>query len=859
VTDEATRRLEQALHETLSLPVGARREHLERLAAQDETLALSLRKRLDEAETSSGASPAAEAALPESLGGCRILGVLGRGGMGTVYRAEQLNPRREVAIKVLRAAPDDTDALRRFRQEAEALALLNHPNIARVYAAGVEALPHGPVPYLILELVRGRTLLDWCNGAGLDTRRRVALIAAICKGVQHAHVRGVIHRDLKPANILVDEEGQPRIMDFGIARIVDEPGEATTRMTEAGQLVGTLPYMSPEQLSGDPSRIDLRTDVYALGVILYELLCGRRPRELDETTLMAALRSAETRPLVPLAKAMPAARGDLDTLVMKALSEDPERRYASAGEFAADLERFLDDRPIEARPPSSWYVFSRFTRRNRALVAASAIAVLALIASTIFSGWSALRERDARREAEARATETRAVNGFLNEMFASADPELAQGREVTVKEVLDAASAGLKTELAGQPQVAADVGLTLSGIYQSLGHYDRSEALLDGATAALQTLPDQAPDQLADLDRRRAKLRIDQGKYEEAERLARAAAERASAALGANDGQTLLARWTLAQAIDQQGRYDEAIALLRELIPLAGNLEQPLRVIAIDMRADLASALRDKGDYVEAERETLVLREEMTRARGELHPDVLTLLNNLGTIQQRLGKPVDAEATFKLAFERRKQVLGPDHPSTLLAQQNHTNALIEQKRGDEAEASARYLAEVVPRVRGRESQPAQVAMNSLAFLLEDKGDLVGAEKLYREILQIQSEQADPMRPETFATRNNLAMLLMREGKLAEAAKEFGVLLVATERALGKGHVYYALFANNTGECLTRLGRYAEAEPLLVESHAVLEKSFGATHARVRTSLERRAALYRATGRAKDAEALLESS
>ncbi|MBK6434421.1 MAG: serine/threonine protein kinase [Rhodanobacteraceae bacterium] len=313
-----------------------------------------------------------------------------------------------------------------------------------------------------------------------STRLRVcARCLRFCQGVQHAHQRGVIHRDLKPANILVDGDGRPKIMDFGIARVVNESSDAATRLTEAGQVVGTIPYMSPEQLRGESRKIDVRTDVFALGVILYELLSGKRPRNLDASSLFSAIKSAERKPMVPLAKIVPKFGGDLDTIVMKALADSPAQRYASVADFASDLERFLDDRPIEARAPSALYIAGKFARRHRALVTAASIAVVALIAATAFSLVSAQKEHEARSAAERSALIAESVNNFMDSMFAAALPQEALGREVSVREIVDQAARQLISNPPDDADVDARITHSLAQVYQVIGHYDEAKAMLD--------------------------------------------------------------------------------------------------------------------------------------------------------------------------------------------------------------------------------------------------------------------------------------------------------------------------------------------------------------------------------------------
>ena len=299
---------------------------------------------------------------PANLGNYRILRLLGEGGMGVVYQAEQEHPRRVVALKVIKPGLVSPELLRRFEHEVRALGRLQHPGIAQIYEAGTAETGFGPQPYFAMEFIRGRPLLEYAVQQQLNTRERLDLMVRICEAVHHAHQRGVIHRDLKPSNILVDETGQPKILDFGVARATDSDAHAT-RQTDLGQLVGTLAYMSPEQVLGDPLELDTRSDVYTLGVILYELLAGCMPYRISDKLheVVHVIKEEEPTPLSSINRSY---RGDVETIVAKALEKDKTRRYPSAADLGADIQRYLRDEPIVARPASTIYQLRKFARRR---------------------------------------------------------------------------------------------------------------------------------------------------------------------------------------------------------------------------------------------------------------------------------------------------------------------------------------------------------------------------------------------------------------------------------------------------------------------------------------------------------------
>ncbi len=340
-----------------------------------------------------------------SVGAFRIIRPIGRGGMGEVFEAEQQHPQRRVALKLLRADLLTPESRRRFELEAHVLGRLQHPGIACIHEAGVYELPGGPRPYFAMELIRGQPLDEHATTARLPVRNRLDLFARVCEAVEHAHRAGVVHRDLKPSNILVDESGQPKIVDFGVARFVHEGDVARSMHTVAGQLVGTLAYMSPEQVTGDAHIVDSRSDVYGLGVVLFELLAGRLPLDVTGRPLPEVARMIREDEPTSLGTVSSLFRGDLDTITGKALEKDPARRYASAGELAADIRRFLRDEPVIARPPTTTYQLRKFARRHRELVAGVAAAFLILIVGLATVSWFAIREARQRRLADARTRE----------------------------------------------------------------------------------------------------------------------------------------------------------------------------------------------------------------------------------------------------------------------------------------------------------------------------------------------------------------------------------------------------------------------------------------------------------------------
>lgn len=427
-------------------------------------------------------------ALPEFVGRYRIVRKLGEGGMGIVCEAEQDNPRRSVAIKLLKLGIGSAALLRRFRHEAQILARLQHPGIARVYDAGTLDIAGGSQAYFAMELISGRPLLEHAAEAKLHTRDRLLLFVAICDAVEYAHQKGVIHRDLKPSNIMVDEHGAPRVLDFGVARATDADIQATTLHTHSGQLVGTLPYMSPEQIGGDIGAVDTRSDVYALGVVLFQLLSGRLPLDTRSKTIAEAARIIRDQEPTRLGSLDTAFRGDLETIVSRALDKDAARRYQSVAALASDVHRHLRHEPIEARPASKLYQIGKFARRHPEFILGGSLAVVCLLAGMIGTSWGLLRAthqrdsanlqakraHDAQVEAEQSAARATQLAASLRHVLAAAQPRGGGAANESMTQVLVKCADDIRDTLASQPEVEWDVRTEIGKSLRSLGAYRES-------------------------------------------------------------------------------------------------------------------------------------------------------------------------------------------------------------------------------------------------------------------------------------------------------------------------------------------------------------------------------------------------
>jgi tetratricopeptide (TPR) repeat protein len=768
-----------------------------------------------------------------SFGRYRLLQRLGEGGMGEVWLVEQMEPvRRQVALKVIKAGMDSAQVIARFEAERQALALMDHPTIATVFDGGTT--PEGR-PYFAMEYVKGEPITVYCDRHRLSTSERLELFTQLCEGVQHAHQKGIIHRDLKPSNVLVtiqDERPVPRIIDFGVAKAISQHLTERTLFTELGVLVGTPEYMSPEQAEMGGLDIDTRTDIYALGVILYELLSGALPfdrkdlRQAGFAEIQRIIREKEPpRPSTRITQLGPAStetaknrhteprrlvselRGDLDWITMRALEKDRTRRYQTANAMAADVRRHLDNQPVLAGPPSATYRAGKFLRRHRFGVAAAATLVLLLAAFAVAMAVQARRIARERDRANREAQVAQEVSGFLTRLFEVSNPSEARGNTITAREILDKGARRVTEDLSGQPEVQARLLSTMGGVYQSLGLYSQGAALFR---------------QSLDLGRRLH---------------------------GARDPAVATAVHDLGTVLVQAGDYPAAETALNEALALRESLLGPDAYDTAITVGSLAQLAYARGDYAKAE--PLFRRQVETLRRYATGPEeaLSGALNDLAmTIEQTKSDYAGALVLLSESLEIDRKLFGGTHPKIAQVTNNLGMAHFRLKEYDTAEALFRESLAMNRKLFGEPNPEVSSNLNNLALVARERGDYARASALYAQVVAADRQMLGPQHLETAAAMNGWAESLRLAGDPRQAEKIFRESLAIHARVLPPSSWQIAATESLVARCLVDERRFAEAERMLLEAYPIVETKFGPGHPRSTTVAGRLVALYEAWGK-----------
>lgn len=754
------------------------------------------------------------------IGPYQLIKTIGEGGFGTVYLAQQSQPiARQVALKVIKPGMDTRQVIARFEAERQALALMDHPGIARVYDAGATSRGR---PYFVMELVDGTPITAYADEHNLSLEQRLRLFQRVCAAVQHAHQKGVIHRDLKPSNVLItetDAQPAPKVIDFGVAKATGEPLAAHSPHTAVHQVVGTPAYMSPEQAGHGDAGIDTRSDVYSLGVLLYELLTANTPLEAStaasahSTDVMQAIREVTPpRPstylstLADIASVarnrrigpdrLPAEiRGDLDWIVMRALEKDPERRYESPGAFAADISRYLANEPVEACPPSLAYTAGKFARRHRLPIAIASVALLAIVSSLIAVSILAVRalesERNAIAQTEisnrelARATE---IKTLLSDMLTSVSPDIARGRDTTVlRSILDATSQRIRDDEITDRAVRDDISATIAEVYRAIG---APETALEFSRDVYQSLQSR---------------------------------------LGPDAPQTIAARSALAINHEDLGQWDDARALLEENIQRLSAADTPDQRLLIENRKSRLNLIAQGPPNPENVPEFEALVSDAASTLGDEDPITLDARHALARQYSLIRRIPESHAIMTDVVEIMRRTTHADDPALILAMNTLGANAVSLRRFDEAEPLILEALDRGKRVLGEDHPRVPSMMDSLAYLymLTDRPDESVA--VGQESLAIRTAALGPDHPAVIGSKANLGGIMANAGQSEQAIPVLQDALERARRVFGPRHAITLRAINNLGSTLVKVGRNEQAKEILEEALAIRHELYGPTH------------------------------
>ena len=892
MADSLWNRTWSLFHAALELPLEERESFLDVECGEDAALRREVSELLRNAAATGALdrSPVNAESLrfePDSLegktiGNYAIRSRAGHGGMGVVYDAEQREPvQRRVALKVMATAANP-DAAARFALERQALARMTHPHIASVYDAGI--LDDGR-PFLAMEYVDGIPINQYCDRNALDVGHRLELFILVCQAIQHAHQKGIIHRDIKPSNVLVtvvDGVAKPKVIDFGVAKAT-QPITGESLQTMHGLVVGTLEYMSPEQLDrGNGADIDTRSDIYSLGVLLYELLCGQLPYDWDllrkggldslrrilhesepprpsarlrtlDTEVAGEVAAARGQSPAALARAL---AGDLDWILLKALDRDRTRRYASASEFADDVRRYLAHEPALAGPPSATYRVAKFVRRHRAAVTVAATISTLLVGFAIVTSMQSLEIRRALDRARIERAHAERVSAFLTDVFRASDPYAGRGSEVTAREVLDRSFERISRDLQDDREVKASVLNVLGATYGQLRQYDQGEKLIRESLALRRNLHGGDHLETAESLEALGHIQLRRAQLPGAARTLEEAVAMKKRLLPPGDPRRAEGLFYLGAVRRMDGSLDVARAHLLEALSLSRNASDPrIRRIAANAADELGNVGIKRADFAEAER---WYRQALAMRRKD-DPDAPATADTqvrLGAVLTERGDPAAAEPYLRSALAALERHLGRDHEKVAPAANNLAHAYQMQSKFDDARPLFERALNIWRRIHGDKHPGVAKSLHNLGLVAHDQSRYADAERIFRELLAIEQKRLRPGHADLAFPINSLARLSHDQGRLAQAETWYREALSIREKTLGRDHVLTADITLWLGRLLVEKGAPGNAEPLLRHGLEVREKNYKPGDWRTAEAKSFLGACLAAQKRFADAEPLL---
>ncbi len=758
--------------------------------------------------------------LPKELGPYRLLRMLGEGGMGVVFLAERADLGSLVAIKILRDAWLSPARRERFGTEQRTLAQLNHPSIARLYDA--DTLPDG-TPWFVMEYVEGVPITEYCRVQDGSIERRLRLFRSVCEAVQYAHGHAIIHRDLKPSNILVRSDGAIGLLDFGISKQLDDLGQAVEQTRTELRLM-TPAYAAPEQLRGE--RIGVFTDVYALGVILYELLAGCAPFDLSNKTPAEAehiiVEQEPTKPSVA-ARQRASAWTDLDVLCLTAMRKDVERRYRSTEALIRDIDHYLAGEPLEARPDTLRYRLGKFVRRNRRAVAATALATVAMAAISVFF---TVRLAATRNTAVSAVARMERVQEFMLNLFSGGDKSAGPAEGLKAVTLIDRGIKEAQT-LRGEPELQAELYLTLGGIEQKLGNLPQADRLLSAALAARNSQGVIAQSMVAESTVALGLLRVDQARLDDAERLIREGLTNATLARPRDDRAVAKATAALGKVLEAKGSYDKAIPVLEQAVKLeSGPGSNPLDTAAA--LKELADTQFYAGHYDICDDLTQRSLAIHRQALGAKHPLIADDLINLGAVQFERGHYVEAERWYRQALDINESWYGHEHPETASTLSMLGRSLVFQHRYEEAAKLVEQALAIQERVYGVAHPNVANVLNELGTIALQRDNFDEAASRFQRMVDIYKGAYGEHHYLYALALSNLASVYLAQKDYARAEPMFREVIQRYAETLSPNHQFRAIAQIKLGKALTGEKRYTEAESQTLAGYNTLLKQTSPT-------------------------------